>query len=89
MNIIKVLKSTTDDWHPNIKGSDGKEYITVSFYTTKNPKGHYLVCVWGLDDCGMELWLPEYEQALKVFLEVCKLPSLTFKNLSSLGLTTA
>ena len=63
--VIKEYRETTDDWHPNWPG--GKVHVSA-FWDAENRFGR--VCVWGMDDTGMERDFVDRESMVKVAMEL-------------------
>jgi hypothetical protein len=91
---IAVYKRTNEDWYGNYEIIDGDSLVEVCLYKTgpdpKNYKGEFLVCVWGNDDCGMELEFGADEaKALNIFLQVIGVENVSREHLISLGFVSA
>lgn len=87
---IELYKSTKEDWCPNYKiGYHNVVKVNFEVVYLDDDKITYLVCVWGLDDLGMELFDDDLEKMEKIFLEIVKKDYITFEFLTSLGLQRA
>ena len=92
--LIQVYKKTNEDWYGNYEIKDGDSLVKVSLTQTgpdpKNYKGEFRVCVWGNDDCGMELDFGADEtKALNCFLQVIGTGCVSRDHLISLGFISA
>jgi hypothetical protein len=83
---INVYNDTQDDWYPCYK-VDNLSLCAVSFYQN-NPTEH-IVCVWGADDCGMEILLEKETEALNLFYQIIGQEFVNRAYLLTLGLKSA
>jgi hypothetical protein len=95
---VDVFKCTSDDWYGSYKlrtaytGNTEQMLVTVSFCQTgPNPptNGDWRVCVWGNDDCGMELDFNDAAKAWQCFQDVIQLEDVTFESLKERGFISA
>jgi hypothetical protein len=92
MKKINVYKKTLDDWYPSYKLTNNVELVKVSFTTTgPNPpiNGEWRVCVWGNDDCGMEIDFIDEKKALSIFMEILGCDYVNMELLKDLGFKSA
>lgn len=93
--IITVFKHTIDDWHGSYTIDTGFETylaVEVSFRGNISPPGTpatYRTCVWGTDDCGMEIDCTWESQAWNIFLQIIGMETVTRDALVNLGLVSA
>ncbi len=83
-----VFKKTSDDWHPPYSASYGMTLVRVSLIkliTLPHHEHHWRVCVWGMDDCGMEKDFVGETGAWACFLEVIGLEDVTMVALKARG----
>ena len=87
---VTIYCQTDEDWCPNYEVRPGPysdavaEVVAVSYHET-TPSGSALVCVWGGDDCGMELFTTPAE-ALGIFWAIAQMANVTRERLRNLGL---
>jgi hypothetical protein len=79
-----VYCHTSEDWYPNYP--DNK--VKVSMHINKDRK-QQVVCIWGADDCGMELWSEDKTIIRKLFRKISKMKDVTKEKLRNLGLYRA
>lgn len=92
---IRCFKLTDDDWYPCFKidgwygGVEGETFVEVSLLALRD--GEYRVCVWGADDCGMELDLPhtEHDKAVQLFFDVIQQSRVSMGYLKKRGFVNA
>jgi hypothetical protein len=83
---VEEYKSTSDDWYPNFDG----DLVRVTLYlcTTYQNKVWHRVCVWGADDCGMEIDFHGADKAidaLRKFHEVLMMTKVSQTHLLEIG----
>lgn len=93
---VEVFKRTTDNWYPsyNLNNDyDNKSMLVeVSFIELSFEDDIYWrVCVWGGDDCGMEMDYPKHKESecWNMFLQVIGLDYVNMNNLKELGFYSA
>jgi len=86
------MKPTRDNWCPNFPNNQVSVSIYLNMGATddKDDEGigiWHRVCVWGSDDCGMEIDFTEHqeEDALNVYAKVMNLDFVDFAHVKSLG----
>lgn len=81
---VSMLRPTPDDWHPTLEGG----FVEVRLYR-RLPGGKALVCAWGGDDTGMELWFDAdaAESATTLYLHLATAPFVSKRYLAALGFT--
>jgi hypothetical protein len=83
------LKLTQDNWCPNYLD----RYVEVTYIENISPPGKKKkisrVCVWGEDDCGMEMDFEDKKVALKIFMNVMEMKFVNMRELKDLGFVTA
>ncbi len=91
-----IFKETNDDWYPNFGENCFKKSVKVTLYT--NLKSHeesyvwHRVCVWGADDCGMELDFIGFrfkESAEMIFRKISDMKFVNKKDLEEMGFVNA
>lgn len=91
--LCEVFKRTTDNWRPSYKMDDGKTMLASVTFTQIEPESlidvKWRVCVWGNDDCGMELDFDDEKIAWCCFLRVIGLDDVTIAALLELGFVSA
>ena len=88
---VRVFKRTQDCWYPSFRlegfyeGKKNIELVEVSFLRLHS--GEWRVCVWGADDCGMELDFTKNERsaAQDIFLKVLSFDQVSVHDLEKLG----
>lgn len=93
---VEVFKRTQDNWYGNyrVEGdqrvSDLVEVCFLNLLPTQTPGSpNWRVCVWGNDDCGMELDFENETQAWTMFLQVIGLKYVNRNSLIALGFVSA
>ena len=83
-----IFKETTDDWCPNYN-TGHRELVRVSHLQLID--GTWRVCVWGEDDCGMEIDLPEtdFAKSKEIFDTIVAWDDVTMGKLKRLGFVSA
>lgn len=61
VRVKEIMRITDDDWYPCFPGHQ------VRIKVTGLTNGTWRVCVWGADDCGMEIDVNTRMQALDIF----------------------
>lgn len=81
-----VMVKTTDNWFPNYEG----DQVALSLTKLQGYPITYRVCVWGMDDCGMErdFQTNDPTEAKKLF-DKLKDAIVTMGYLSELGFISA
>ena len=88
---VNVYKPTDDDWYDSYQISNaGAETMLVQVsFTQTGPsppiKGDWRVCVWGNDDCGMEMDFQSESVAWNMFLQVIGLSRVNRGGLKQYG----
>ena len=74
---------TPDDWRPNYPNNE----VELSIMQLNPKPVAYRVCVWGMDDLGMEkdFITPNPEEALKLYEQLEKKGSISIGELAELG----
>lgn len=84
------FKPTTDDWCPNFDGN--KVRVRIMCNMEHNGKIWHRVCVWGMDDCGLErdfFGISQEKDALEVYARVMNLDFVNFAPLKEMGFKSA
>ena len=78
---------TTDDWYPNFPNSE----VEISLMKLMDGKSTYRLCVWGADDCGMEIDVETTnpDNLIREYESLISSPPITKKHLTSLGFVRA
>jgi len=91
--LVEVFKATSEDWFPSYKLDGGRISLVEVSFTQTGPKppyqGSWRVCVWGGDDCGMDMDFSVEAEAWNCFLQVIGLTDVTRKALAGIGFSSA
>jgi hypothetical protein len=90
MERIECFKPTNDDWYPNYPN----DTVRVALMVNMDNKGEiwHRVCVWGADDCGMEMDFVGKENkilAVELYGKVISLPYVDRPILKKWGFVSA
>lgn len=92
---IEVYKETEEDWYGSYEMTDCYNktlLVHVSFCGNISPPKEvpcWRTCVWGTDDCGMEIDCEDEATAFNIFLQIIGTPKVTRDGLKKLGLVSA
>ncbi len=92
MRRCDVYKKTSDDWYPPYSVPHGPPLVRVTFtklVSAQHHKHHWRVCVWGMDDCGVEKDFVCQVEAWACFLGVIALDDVTKTALKEIGFINA
>ena len=88
--MISCYKEVNEDWYPCFPpvANGDKPLVWVGVYDNRPIERNSIVCVWGNDDCGMEL-ISDYDTCLSVYKEIASASEVTRLFLKELGLRAA
>jgi hypothetical protein len=89
---VEVFKRTQDDWYGNYRVVGDQrvsDLVEVSFLSLEPGQTSWRVCVWGNDDCGMELDFEKETEAWNMFLQVIGPSYVNRNSLIALGFVSA
>jgi hypothetical protein len=98
MRPINVFKPTQDEWHGSYTLNDWHDGIKNRMLVEVSFRGNisdplsrpiFRTCVWGNDDCGMELDSPDEGTAFNAFLQVIGMENVNRADLQALGFIPA
>jgi hypothetical protein len=84
------FKVTEDDWYPAYRMSNGNtKLVMVSVFHFIQTLDALRVCVWGMDDLGLEKDFTDADEALKLYNDILDLPFVNRDVLYKMGLINA
>lgn len=89
---IEMFKETRDEWCPNYKipgdlRIDRKSFVRVAMMNLSD--GQHRVCVWGMDDMGMERDFQSKGAAKDMYKRLAMMPSIEVSTLRTHGFVSA